>query len=92
MGKDARVFIIPCENGYYRFKLEIVLKKINKTKYSLAKHLNSEYKVINRYARGNLSRFDAAVVAKICDYCDCSLDEILEYVPNEKTKKKITKE
>lgn len=85
MKKEARIFIIPCENGYYRFKLEIVLKKIKKTKYTLAKRLNTEYKVINRYARGNISRFDALILAKICDFCNCKLDDILEYVPNKKS-------
>jgi len=86
MKKEARVFIIPCENGYYRFKLVVILNKIKKTKYSLAKQLDSEYKVINRYARGNLTRFDASVIAKICDFCNCRLDEIIEYIPNKKAK------
>ncbi len=84
MRKDARVFIIPCENGYYKFKLELMLKKIKKTKYILAKQLNSEYKVINRYARGDLTRFDANVIAKICDFCNCKLEDIIEYIPNKK--------
>lgn len=84
MKKEARVFIVPCENGHYRFKLELILKKIKKTKYTLAKQLNSEYKVINRYAKGDLSRFDASVIAKICDFCNCRLEDIIEYVPNKK--------
>jgi len=86
MEKDARTFIIPCENGYYRFKLEVVLKKIKKSKYALAKQLDSEYKVINRYARGNLSRLDMSVIAKICDFCNCKLEDIIEYIPNKKSK------
>ena len=85
MRKEARIFIIPCENGYYRFKLETVLKKIRKSKYTLAKRLNTEYKVVNRYARGDLSRFDALILAKICDFCNCKLDDIIEYVPNKKS-------
>ena len=85
MKKEARIFIIPCENGYYRFKLETVLKKIRKSKYTLAKRLNTEYKVVNRYARGDLSRFDALILAKICDFCNCKLDDIIEYVPNKKS-------
>ena len=86
MKKDARSFVIPCENGYYVFKLEIVLKKLGKTKYLLAKQLNSEYKVLNRYARGELTRLDIGVLAKICDFCNCRLNEIIEYVPNKKFK------
>ncbi len=85
MKKEARIFIIPCANGYYRFKLEIILKKMKKSKYNLAKKLNSEYKVVNRYARGNLTRFDANLLAKICDFCNCKLEDILEYIPNKRS-------
>lgn len=84
MEKNARIFIIPCENGHYRFKLEQVLSNAKKSKYALAKQLESEYKVINRYARGNLSRLDLSVLAKICDFCNCSLNDIIEYIPNNK--------
>lgn len=86
MDREAKDYKIPCENGYYRFKLEKVLKKNKKTKYALAKQLDSEYKVINKYVRGNLTRFDASVLAKICDFCDCNLDDIIEYIPNTKVK------
>lgn len=78
-----RIFMIKYGDGYYVFKLEHLLASINKTKYSLSKELDIEYKVINRYAHGDLTRFDAGVIAKICDYCNCSLDDIIEYVPNE---------
>lgn len=40
-------------DGYYVFKLEHLLASINKTKYSLSKELDIEYKVINRYAHGD---------------------------------------
>lgn len=82
MEKTPNIFKVVNGNGYFCFKLEDVLNKQNKTKYSLAKHLESEYKVINRYAKGNLSRLDLSVLAKICDYCNCRLEDIIEYVPN----------
>ena len=80
--RKSRIFEIPYENGYYLFKLEKVLENKNQSKYALAKALNSEYKVINRYARGDLSRFDASVIAKICDFCNCGIEDIIEYIPN----------
>lgn len=81
--KYDRVFKIGYGNGYYLFKLEKLLTEINKSKYALAKELNTEYKVINRYAHGDLTRFDAEVIAKICDFCNCNLHDIIEYIPNE---------
>ena len=53
------------EDGYYLFKLESLLATIDKTKYTIAKELPTEYKVINRYAHGDLERFDAKVIARI---------------------------
>lgn len=75
---------IAVENGYYIFKLEALLFKMNKSRYAIAKDLPLEYKVLNRYVKGNLSRFDINVIARICDYCNCKLSDIIEYYPNEK--------
>ena len=75
---------IAIENGYYIFKLEALLDKMDKSRYTIAKDLPLEYKVLNRYVKGNLSRFDASIIAKICDYCNCKLSDIIEYYPNEK--------
>lgn len=82
-GKN-KIYKVPCEKGYYLFKLTELLELLDKTRYNLSKDLNAEYKVINRYAHGNLSRFDANIIAKICDYCDCNLSDIIEYIPNSK--------
>lgn len=86
MEKNLGICKVSSGNGYFCFKLEDVLNKTKKTKYALAKHLESEYKVINRYAKGNLSRLDLSVLAKICDYCNCRLEDIIEYIPNTKNK------
>lgn len=80
---NDKVYKIYYQNGYYLFKLEELLSNINKTKYTLSKDLPTEYKIINRYAHGNLQKFDASVVARICDYCNCKMSDIIEYYPNE---------
>lgn len=82
MHTNNRIHKIVCENGYYLFKLESLLEEMGKTKYSISKELPLEYKVINRYAHGDLSRFDATVIAKICDFCNCKMSDIIEYYPN----------
>lgn len=77
------VYKIAVENGYYIFKLQTLLNELDKSRYAIAKDLPLEYKVLNRYVRGNLTRFDAHIIAKICDYCNCKLSDIIEYYPNQ---------
>lgn len=78
-----KVYKINHEHGYYIFRLGLLLEEIEKSRYEMSKELQMEYKVLNRYIQGNLSRFDTSVVAKICDYCNCKLSDIIEYYPNE---------
>ena len=73
---------IPYGNGYYIFRLEAFLNEIKTSRYQLAKDLPLEYKVLNRYAHGDLTRFDANVIARICDKCNCNMSTIIEYYPN----------
>lgn len=73
---------IPIENGYYRFKLEDLLKSNNISMNKLMKDTNTDFKVIKRLKTGDLVRFDIFVVAKICDYFNCSIGDLIEYVPN----------
>ena len=73
---------IPIENGYYRFKLEDLLKSNNISMNKLMKDTNTDFKVIKRLKTGDLVRFDIFVVAKICDYFNCSIEDLIEYVPN----------
>lgn len=74
---------IAVENGHYIFRLQTLLDKMEMSRYAIAKDLPLEYKVLNRYVKGNISRFDANVIAKICDYCNCKLSDIIEYYPNQ---------
>jgi len=77
------VYKIAVENGHYIFRLQTLLDKMEMSRYAIAKDLPLEYKVLNRYVKGNISRFDANVIAKICDYCNCKLSDIIEYYPNQ---------
>ncbi|MDE6426224.1 MAG: helix-turn-helix transcriptional regulator [Ruminococcus sp.] len=39
---------------------------------------------LNNYCRNNVSRIDLPVLARICDYLNCDISDILWYVPSEK--------
>ena len=45
---------------------------------------NTDFKVIKRIMTGELVRFDIIVMARICDYLECSITDIIEYFPNSK--------
>ena len=75
------------ENGYYLFKLEKVLHTRNISINKLMRDTNTDCKVLKRIIKGDLVRFDIFVIARICDYLDCKITDIIEYFPNQKPDK-----
>lgn len=82
--KNSNIVKIPCGKGYYLFKLMDVLESAGMTRYYVSRKNELEYMVVNRLATGNTSKLDLGVISKICDYCNCTLNDIIEYVPNSK--------
>lgn len=76
------------ENGYYLFKLDDLLNTDNISKNKLMKDTNMDYKVLQRIISGELTRMDVTVFARLCDYFDCTLEDIVEYIPSNKKNKK----
>ena len=73
---------IKIENGYYLFKLEDLLKQKNISINKLVKDTDTDFKVIKRILTGDLGRIDIFVLARICNFLECSLNDIIEYIPN----------
>lgn len=40
---------------------------------------NNDFKVIKRLMTGELVKIDIFVLARLCDYLDCSINDIIEY-------------
>ena len=72
------------ENGYYLFKLDDILKKNNISINKLMRDTNTDFKVLKRLMSGEFVRMDIIVVARICDYLNCPMNDLVEYVPNKK--------
>ena len=68
------------ENGYYLFKLDDLLDADNISKNKLMRDTNTDFKVLQRIINGEITRLDVTVFARLCDYFDCNLDDIVEYV------------
>lgn len=44
------------------------------------KDTNTDYKVIKRLIDGEVVRIDITVLARLCEYFDCEITDIFEYV------------
>ena len=77
---------VKIENGSYFFKLDDILKARKISINKLMRDTNTDFKVIKRIMTGELVKFDIFVIARFCDYFNCSITDIVEYIPNEEYK------
>lgn len=74
-----KVRIIKIENGFYNFKLEQLLLNKNISINKLMRDTNTDFKVIKRIMNGDIVRLDITVLARLCDYLECNITDILDY-------------
>lgn len=67
--------------------LEKYRKEHNISKYKIIKNCDVSATQLNSYCNNKISRIDLPVLARICGYLNCSIGDILEYVPYEKLPK-----
>ena len=70
---------VKMENGVYLFKLNDILKNKNISINKISRDTNTDFKVIKRLMTGELVKIDIFVLARICDYLECSIEDIIEY-------------
>ena len=70
---------VKIENGYYLFKLDDLLKDNDISINKLMRDTNTDFKVLKRLMTGELVRFDIFVIARLCDYFNCDIEDIIEY-------------
>lgn len=75
---------VKIENGYYLFKLEDIFKEKNLSINKVMRDTNTDFKVLKRLLSGELVRIDIFVLARLCDYLDCNISDIIEYVRKSK--------
>jgi putative transcriptional regulator len=70
--------------GYVKIKLADLLEERGLSKNKLSHYAEMQRTQINQYCKGNITRLDTAVLARICSTFDCKIEDLLEYVPKEK--------
>ncbi|MBQ9383596.1 MAG: helix-turn-helix transcriptional regulator [Ruminiclostridium sp.] len=54
------------------------------SKYSIIKNCGLSATQLNSYCNNKVTRIDLPVLARICDFLQCGLGDILLYVPGER--------
>lgn len=72
------------EHGKIIIKLDEMIKKSGISKNKLSHRAEMQRTQLNNYCNNKVTRLDTDVLARICAVLDCKIDDILEYVPNDK--------
>lgn len=73
------------EKGHYILKLDEVLKEKHVSINKLMQRAETDYYAIQKVMKGETSRYDIYVLARICDCLKCKLSDIVEYVPRDES-------
>lgn len=76
----SKVYKVKLENGYFLFKLDDVLEKKQISKNKLMRDTNTDFKVIKRLSTGECTIMDIFIIARLCDYLNCEMTDIVEYI------------
>ena len=74
-----KIYKVKLENGQIIFKLEKLLEDKHISKNKIMRDTNTDYKVLKRIWTGEIERIDLTVLARICNYLDCDITDIIEY-------------
>lgn len=62
-----------------KLTLDKALKKLNISRYELAKRTGIQYQIIDNYYKNKVIRYDSYVLDKICSALNCDISDIIEY-------------
>ena len=72
---------VQIENGTYSFKLGDILRERGISINKLMRDTNTDFKVLKRLLNGDSARIDIGVLARLCNYLNFSISDIVEYNP-----------
>ena len=69
--------------GTIRIKLDALLEKSGMSKRKLSHRAEMERTQINNYCNNKITRLDTDVLARLCTALDCTISDLLEFIPPE---------
>lgn len=73
------------EFGTIRLHLEELMKDRNISINKLSFRAEMQRTQLKKYCRNEVQRLDIAVLSRLCYALDCDLNDLLEYIPPEKS-------
>lgn len=70
--------------GRIKINLEKLVAERKLSKNKLSQRAEMQRTQLNRYCKGTVTRLDTDVLARLCTVLDCSIGDLLEFVPPEK--------
>ena len=67
--------------GHFELLLDAYMRKHNISKNFLLRNAQVEYTQLQNYCRGDIQRLDMHVLARICTVLDCTVQDILRFIP-----------
>ena len=71
--------------GRIEIHLDRLLEEKGLSKNKLSQRAEMQRTQINHFCNNDISRLDTAVLARICATLDCSIADLLEYIPPQST-------
>lgn len=70
--------------GSINIKLADLIKEKGISKNKLSHRAEMQRSQINQYCKGEITRLDTAVLARLCTVLECTIEDLLEFIPPEK--------
>ena len=69
--------------GTIHIKLDELIKKSGISKNKLSQRAEMQRTQINNYCKNEITRLDIDVLARLCTVLNCSIGDLLEFIPPE---------
>ena len=73
------------EYGFIKIKLKNILEDKGLSRNKLSHKAEMQKSQINAYYNNTITRLDSAVLARLCTALDCRIEDLLEFVPYDKS-------
>lgn len=70
--------------GYLHMRINELMERAGVSKNKVCKDLDIPRANFNRYCRDEFQRIDAHLICKLCEYFQCEIQEVIEYVQDDK--------
>lgn len=73
--------------GTIRIHLEELIQRSGMSKNKLSHRAEMQRSQLNHYCKNEITRLDIDVLARLCTVLDCSIGDLLEFIPAQQDEK-----